>query len=170
MGKRQRESGGGLSASASAPKREKRSRLQSVRAPCALPRLKDGQALVLLRYPAAFDLSLLEGCRLPPSLLTDALGSGETLSLQGGGQVRVSSAPRSVATSQGLYVAAVQPAAAADSGGEEAEDGGAPPTVSLLGRPAVAVLDLKLAPPQPPSLVPGLRRVTLTRRATVPKG
>ena len=45
--------------------------LQPMLLPCTLPaRLKEGQELVLLRYPAAFDLARLQGCALPAAVST----------------------------------------------------------------------------------------------------
>jgi hypothetical protein len=138
--------------------------LQPMLLPCTLPaRLKEGQELVLLRYPAAFDLARLQGCELPAALLGGALGGGHALELAGGGAARLAAAPRSVA-SQGLFVAAV--VGAAEEEEEEKEE--APPSVRFLPTPAALVLDLTLAPQQAPPL-PGLRSVVLTRRAPVPR-
>ena len=147
--------------------------LQPMLLPGTLPaRLKEGQELVLLRYPAAFDLGRLQGCALPAALLGGALGGGHALALPGGGAARLTAAPRSVA-SQGLFVAAV--GAAAEGGGgaeggeaEEAAAAAAAPSVRLLPTPAALVLDLTLAPQQAPPLA-GLRSVVLTKRAPVPR-
>jgi hypothetical protein len=139
-----------------------------MRLPGTLPaRLKEGQELVLLRYPAAFDLSRLQGCALPAALLAGGLGGGHALPLPGGGTARLAAAPRSVA-SQGLYVAVVGAAAAAGEaeGGAGAE--APPPSVRLLPTPATLVLDLALAPQADALASLGLRRVVLTRRKPVP--
>ena len=171
--KRARESEEGAAAEAAAAaqaaKREKRGRqLERVRAPSSLPRLEDGEELVLLRFPAGFDVAQLHGCALPEALLTDALGGGFTLQLRGG-SVRVSSAPRGTAA-QGMFVAVVEAAAGGGGGGgggggEDGDEGPAP-AVSLLPTPVTAVLDLAAVVP-PSEAIPGLRRVALQRRTPV---
>ena len=169
--KRARESGEGAAAAAAdadaqAAKRDKRGRqLERVRAASSMPRLEDGEELVLLRFPAGFDVAQLHGCALPEALLTDALGGGFTLQLRGG-SVRVSSAPRGTAA-QGMFVALVEaPAAAAAAVGGEDDDEGPAPDVSLLPTPVTAVLDLAAVVP-PSEAIPGLRRVALQRRTPV---
>ena len=169
--KRQREDGGEGGAGAS--KLGARRQLQAMRLPCTLPRLKEGQELVLLRYPASLDLSLLAGCTVPAALLGGSLGGGHTLQLRGG-QARLAAAPRSVA-SQGMYVAvvgAVEGEAGADAEAGGAQAGGAsgeapPPPVHLLPAPAALMLDLALVPQT--SALAGLRTITLTRRTPVPR-
>lgn len=167
--KRLRESDAGLGGE----RRRKRQQLQPVRLPGTLTRLKDSQELLVLRYPASFDLASLQGCTVSAALLASALGGGQTLQLAQGGQARLCAAPHAVA-SQGMYVAVVggseapaaaAAAAAAAAGGEEAEP--PPPSVSLLPAPVSLVLDLALVPQT--SALQGLRRVVLTRRAPVAK-
>jgi hypothetical protein len=134
--------------------------------PCTLPTLKEGAELILLRYPANFDLSRLEGVEIPTDMLTGGQGGSVEVGLVQG-KVRLGVASRGLVREQPLFVAVVAPKAGGEEGEEEGGGGGdAAASVQFLPTPAAMALNLTVA--EEAGGIPGLKRVVLRPRVKVP--
>lgn len=134
--------------------------------PSILPSLKEGSELFLLRYPANFDLSRLEGVDIPTHMLTEGQGGSVEVDLVQG-KVRLGVASRGLVREQPLFVAVVAPKAGEEGEGEgEGEGAGGAASVQFLPTPAAMALTLSVV--EEAAAIPGVKRVVLRPRVKVP--
>ena len=151
-----------LEVNAKKSSRKSLKKMEGMTAPSTLKSVREGEEVLLLRYPASLNLSHLEGLKIPTQLLSSGQGGGLCFeSSQGTLRLAVASQD---ACAQELFVVAVKGKESGEEDGENAEES---TTVEFLPTTAALALDVSIIPSV--KGVSGVRRVDLVPRQRGPR-